>query len=71
MIRNKGLLTDYEVFETPEKVGLGNGCTVDAFGIGNVHLKMLPYSRKVWREENSGNSVLKKFGKRKVWRVTW
>ena len=41
MTRNKELLTDYQGFEIPEKVGLGDGRTVDAFGIGNMHLKML------------------------------
>ena len=41
MTWNKELLTDYQGFETPEKVGLGDGHTVDAFGTGNMHLKML------------------------------
>ena len=41
MTWNKELLTDYKMFEKPEKVGLGDGHTVDAFGTGNVHLNML------------------------------
>ena len=41
MTRNKELLTDYQEFETPQKVGLGDGRQVDALGTGNVHLKML------------------------------
>ena len=41
MTRNKELLTHYQDFEIPEKVGLGGGRTVDAVGIVNVHLKML------------------------------
>ena len=40
MTRNKEPLRDYQGFEIPEKVGLGDGLMVDAFGIGNVHLKM-------------------------------
>ena len=44
------LLTDYEAFETPEKVRLGDGRTVDAVGIGNIHLKML---FKVSKPKNS------------------
>ena len=41
MTWNQKLLTDYEEFETPEKVRLGDGRTVDAVGIGNIHLTML------------------------------
>ena len=41
MTWNKVLLTDYQAFETPEKVGLGDGHTVDALGCGNIHLGML------------------------------
>ena len=38
---NKELLMDYKAFEIPEKVGLGDGHTVDAFVTGNVHLNKL------------------------------
>ena len=41
MMCDKGLLTDYQEFETPEKVGLGDSRQVDAVGAGNVHLKLL------------------------------
>ena len=41
MTSNRKLLMDYEEFETPEKVRLGDGRTVDAVGFGNIHLKML------------------------------
>ena len=41
MTWNKELLAEYQEFETPEKVGLGDGHTVDALGIGNIHLRML------------------------------
>ena len=41
MTWDKELLTNYHEFETPEKVGLGDGWTLDAFGVGDVHLKML------------------------------
>ena len=41
MTWNKKLLTDYHAFKIPEKVGLGDGHTVDALGTGNVHLNML------------------------------
>lgn len=41
MTCDKDLLTDYQEFEVPEKVGLGDGRTVDALGVGNVHLNTL------------------------------
>ena len=41
MTREKELLTDYRAFEKPEKVGLGDGRSVEALGVGNVHLSML------------------------------
>ena len=41
MTCNKELLVDYHEFDSPEKVGLGDGRTVSALGYGNVHLKML------------------------------
>ena len=41
MTRNKELLTDYREFEKPEKVRLGDGRTVEAVGVGNVHVNML------------------------------
>ena len=41
MTREKELLTDYREFEKPEKVGLGDGRSVEALGVGNVHLSMV------------------------------
>ena len=41
MIWNKEPLTDCQAFEISEKVGLGDGHTIHALGIGNVHLRML------------------------------
>lgn len=41
MTHERKLLTDYQKFEKPEKVCLGNGRTVEAVGVGNVHLNML------------------------------
>ena len=41
MTWDKELLTDYQEFETPEKISLGDGRQVDALGAGNVHFKML------------------------------
>lgn len=41
MTREKELLTDYQEFEKPEKVGLGDGRSVEALGVGNVHLSMV------------------------------
>ena len=41
MTREKQILSDYREFETPEKVGLGDGRTVDAIGVGNVYVSML------------------------------
>ena len=32
---------DYREFEKPEKVGLGDGRSVEALGVGNVHLSMV------------------------------
>ena len=40
MTWNKQLLVNYKEFEIPEKVGLEDGCTLDALGAGEVHLKM-------------------------------
>ena len=37
--REKALLFEYQEFKTPEKVSLGDGRTVDAIGVGNVHVK--------------------------------
>ena len=33
-------MTNYRTFDTPEKVGLGDGRVVEALGVGNVQLKM-------------------------------
>ena len=41
MTNNKELLSDYMELETPEKVRLGDGRSVDAVGVGNIHLQML------------------------------
>ena len=41
MTHEKELLTDYREFEKPEKVGLGDGRSVEALGVGNVHLSMV------------------------------
>ena len=41
MTREKGLLLDYREFEKPEMVGLGDGKTVEAVGVGTVRMKML------------------------------
>ena len=40
MTWNKELLTDYQEFETPQKVGLGDGRQVNALGTGKGYLKM-------------------------------
>ena len=34
------LLRDYKEFEKPEKVSLGDGRSVEAIGVGNIHLNM-------------------------------
>ncbi len=34
-------LTNYRAFDTPEKVGLGDGRVVEALGAGNVRVKMV------------------------------
>ena len=41
MTWDKELLTDYREFDSPERVGLGDGRTVDALGVGNVYIRML------------------------------
>ena len=41
MTREKQLLTNYREFEKPEQVGLGDGRTVEAVGVGNVCMSML------------------------------
>ena len=41
MTQEKEVLTDYKEFEKPEKVGLGDGRTVDAIGIGKVYVNLL------------------------------
>ena len=40
MTREKAMLSEYQEFNTPEKVDLGDGQTVDAIGIGNIYVKM-------------------------------
>ena len=41
MTWDKELLADYKELEIPEKVSLGDGYTVDARGVENVHLNMV------------------------------
>ena len=41
MTPQKEFLIDYHEFDTPEKVGLGDGRIVEAVGVGNVRLNML------------------------------
>ena len=41
MTQTKELLVNYENFDTPQKVCLGDGRTVEAFGKGDIHLTML------------------------------
>ena len=40
MMNERSFLVNYREFQTPEKVGLGDGRTVNAVGIGNVHVNM-------------------------------
>ena len=40
MTLQKEFLTNYHEFDTPQKVGLGDGRIVEALGAGNVHLNM-------------------------------
>ena len=40
MTSEKEILSNYHEFEKPEKVGLGDGRTVDAVGVGNVYINM-------------------------------
>ena len=41
MTREKELLLDYREFDKPEMMGLGDGKTVEAVGVGTVRMKML------------------------------
>ena len=34
-------LVNYEDFDNPQKVSMGDGCTVEAHGRGNIHFKMI------------------------------
>ena len=52
MTSQKEFLVSYREFETPEKVGLGDGRIVEAVGIGNIHLNML------FRVSNSKRAVM-------------
>ena len=40
MTYERGILADYHEFELPEKVGLGDGSTVDAVGTGKVYIQV-------------------------------
>ncbi len=52
MTRKKELLMNYMEFEKPEKVGLGDGNTVEAVGVGNIQMNMF------FRESSPKRSVL-------------
>ena len=41
MTQNRELLVDYEEFDNPQKVCLGDGRTVEAFAKGNIHFTMV------------------------------
>ena len=41
MTQKRELLVDYEEFDKPQKVCLGDGCTVEAFAKGNIHFTMV------------------------------
>ena len=41
MTPQKEFLVDYREFDTPEKVGLGDGRIVEAVGVGNMRFNML------------------------------
>ena len=41
MTQTRELLVDYEEFDKPQKVCLGDGRTVEAFGRGNIHFTMI------------------------------
>ena len=41
MTPTKGLFMNYQELKTPESVALGDGRTVEAEGVGNVHVQML------------------------------
>ena len=47
MTCKRELLKDYQEFEKPEKVSLGEGLTVEAIGVGNVHLNVSDTQRGV------------------------
>ena len=41
MIPQKEFLVNRREFDTPEKVGLGDGRNMEGVGVGNVHLKLM------------------------------
>ena len=41
MTQVKEFLVNYEDFDNPQKVSMGDGCTVEAHGRGNIHFKMI------------------------------
>ena len=41
MTESRQFLVDYEGFDKPQKVCLGDGRTVEAFGRGNIHFRMV------------------------------
>ena len=40
MTREKSILTGYKQFERAQKVSVGDGRTLDAVGVGDVHVNM-------------------------------
>ena len=40
MTYQRGIFADYHEFEQSEKVGLGDGRTVDAVGVGKVYIQV-------------------------------
>ena len=46
MTQKRELLVDYEEFDKPQKVCLGDGRTVEAFAKGNIHFTMVFKMRK-------------------------
>ena len=41
MAQVRGFLVNYEEFDNPQKVSMGDGRTVEAHGRGNIHFKMI------------------------------
>ena len=41
MVQVREFLVNYEEFDNPQKVSMGDGRTVEAHGRGNIHFKMI------------------------------